>query len=188
MRDFESWWVGSSQVCQDCYNISNIEAQAKAQQEAKQCVTCKRTLPAWEGKNFQGKTYCEGCYPRAVDAFKKANSCFKCGKLIEREEDRKKGPNGVLICAACYESMRPKFGMSAPPKGLFCPQCGRRLGEGHVHQAGSVQVCDACFKNVAEFGNCSICGKHLGVLKAIRPDGSTICVECARKEETKRKK
>jgi len=188
MRDYDgSWYTSSGQVCYDCYNLGQIESQRKAQEEAKQCYRCKKSLPAWRGKDYRGKTYCEGCYGAVVDEYTKQFSCQKCGKFIEREEDRKAGPKGMLVCPKCYDASRGRFGMGSV-KGLFCPQCGGRLSEGHAHQAGNMQVCDSCNSRVAMFETCNICGKHLGILKVILPNGSTICPECAKKQQDAAKK
>jgi len=184
MRDYETWWYGSIQVCQDCYQLYLLEAQRKAQEEAKQCARCRCNIPLWGGKEFKGKTYCDSCYSIVRKEFIGANSCKRCGKLIEREADRKQGPRGELLCASCFEELHKKFSLGSVG-GLFCAECGRKLSEGHAHRVGDIVVCDSCYKRVAEFEACNICGKRLGILKVILPDGSTICPACAKKQKKK---
>jgi len=180
VRDYEMWWYGSNQVCQDCYQLYILEAQRKAQEEAKQCARCGRAIPLWGGMEFKGKTYCDSCYPEVRREFIEANSCKRCGRLIEREADRRRGPKGELLCPKCYEEARGRFGLGSVER-LFCAGCGRRLSEGHAHHLGGAEVCDSCFKRITELETCSICGKRIGPIRMILPNGSAVCVDCAKK-------
>jgi formylmethanofuran dehydrogenase subunit E len=184
-RDYETWYSGSSLVCYDCYQLLNIEAQRKASEEAKKCASCGHTMPIWAGKDFKGRTYCEGCFSRVQGDYVRDNSCKRCGKLFANESDKKIGPKNTVLCAKCYEDARTRFSFGTT-KGLFCPECGNKYGDGHVHDMRGVQICESCFKKVENFQRCSICGKQLGIMKALLPNGTAACPDCARKIPKKR--
>lgn len=190
VQEYEMWYYGSDRVCYECYQFYLADANRKSQEEAKQCVRCMKKLPIWGGAEFKGRIYCEACYSFTVKEYKEANSCKKCGKLLERLEDKKYGPKNTLLCAKCYDMARGRFGVGSVKKDVVCRECGGRLGEGHSHEIDrdkGFTVCDSCYKNITNFFKCNICGKKLGVLKVIRPDGSTVCPECAKKEAEPRR-
>jgi len=156
--------------CDSCY--SSVESEFKATHS---CRACGKLIEDWEKKSGRdGSVLCASCL-----AATGPSACSICGKPLE-DWEKKYGRDGSILCQKCFGETAHRL---APGEieGIPCSQCGGNLIVGHAYVMAGHQVCESCYNRLAGYGRCRICGKVLGVLKVILPDGSSICPECAKK-------